>query len=90
MAKRTDFDVTPPPEPPPGVTLTLMRLHQVVKTTGVGKSRLYELVAKGDFPPPVRLGPGSVAWVDTEVQTWIRNLMASRLGAGGGAKQEPA
>ena len=38
----------------------------------VSKSRLYELIQAGEFPRPKRLGPQSVAWLDEDVEEWIR------------------
>ena len=44
---------------------SLLRLQKVLDKTGVGKTKLYELVAEGAFPKPVRLGLRSVALVLT-------------------------
>lgn len=50
---------------------TLARLAQVMDATGLKKTQLYELIKRGDFPPPVPISVRSVAWVMAEVQSWI-------------------
>lgn len=50
---------------------TLLRLPQVEKACGLKKSAIYARIKEGKFPPPVRLGPKSVAWRSDEVHQWI-------------------
>jgi len=38
--------------------------------TGLTKSSLYRLIAKGDFPKPIQIGAAS-RWSEIEVQAWI-------------------
>lgn len=58
----------------------LWRLPRVKSTTGLGTSRLYEMVAQGLFPKPVKLGPRASAWVSTEVLYWVAERIAERDG----------
>jgi prophage regulatory protein len=53
-------------------------MRQLNEKTGLGKSRVYELIAQEKFPPPVRLGPGSVAWAEDEIDAWIEARIAER------------
>jgi prophage regulatory protein len=48
--------------------------------TGLSKSSLYEKIASGEFPKPVRLGTDakSVAWPEHEVDQWIQNVIRRR------------
>jgi prophage regulatory protein len=55
----------------------LLRRNRVEARTGLSRSRLYELIAKGEFPAPVALGPKSVAWVSSEVTDWIEARIAA-------------
>lgn len=57
----------------------LWRMKRLETSTGLKQSRLYELVAEGSFPQPVKLGRAS-AWVSTEVQQWIADRIAERDG----------
>ena len=50
---------------------TLIRRPIVETDTGLSRSGIYALMAKNEFPKPVRLGPQSVAWRQSEVQAWI-------------------
>lgn len=61
----------------PTVRLIPLRPH-VQSRTCLGKSRIYELIAAGDFPQPVRLGR-RIAFVEQEIDTWILQCMAERV-----------
>lgn len=49
----------------------LLRLEQVLGLTGLSKATLYQMVAAGEFPRPVRIGRRAVAWRESAVQVWI-------------------
>jgi prophage regulatory protein len=53
----------------------ILRLPQVCKVTGLGRSMIYQLEAERRFPGRVRLGLRAVGWVESEVQHWL----ASRI-----------
>lgn len=56
-----------------------MRLHEVLQRTGKSRSTLYSNVSEGKFPEPVNLGGRSVAWLESEVDTWMQErIKASR------------
>lgn len=60
---------------------TLIRATDVERRTGLKKSKLYQLMAVGDFPKPIKLTERSVAWPESEVTDWIRaKITASRQG----------
>jgi len=52
------------------VTVLLLRLQGVVRVTGLSRSTLYRLIADGQFPRPVRLGPRAVAWRRVDIEAW--------------------
>ena len=61
---------------------TLLRLPGVKERTGFRKSHIYELIRRGDFPPPVRIGARAVAWDASAIDAWIRARIAeSQRGA---------
>lgn len=62
----------------PTFNAELWRLPKVKQTAGLGSSRIYELVAEGKFPKPVKLGPRASAWVSTEVLDWVAERIAER------------
>ena len=55
----------------------LMRLPEVLRFCGLSKSRLYELMAAGQFPLSRRTGPRSVAWIRGELKEWNLSRPAS-------------
>lgn len=54
---------------PPGKRL--LRLPEVSRMVGLGRSSIYRLVGLGTFPAPKKLGAHSVAWLLSEVESWI-------------------
>lgn len=50
----------------------LLRQPEVSRRTGLARSTLYKHVAKGTFPPPVRLTSNTVAWREEQVDEWIQ------------------
>jgi prophage regulatory protein len=51
-----------------------------MKRVGLSRSAIYSLVGQMRFPAPITLGR-SIAWVDSEIDEWIRGRMASRRNA---------
>lgn len=58
--------------------VTLLKRDAVTARTALPKSSIYALIAKGDFPAPVRLTAKAVAWSSAAVDAWI----AGRIAAG--------
>jgi prophage regulatory protein len=54
----------------------LIRRREVERRTALSRSRIYDLMAKGLFPKPIRLGEMTVAWVDSEIDAWIAARIA--------------
>ncbi|MCE2541050.1 MAG: AlpA family transcriptional regulator [Acidobacteria bacterium] len=53
-------------------TRRLLRLPAVLEKTGLRRSVLYALMTPGEFPRPLRIGARAVAWLEDEVDEWIR------------------
>ncbi len=51
--------------------MRIMRLKEVIDTTGLSRSTLYKYIGEGRFPSPVSLGDRSVGFLDNEVFDWI-------------------
>ena len=51
--------------------MRFMRLTEVIRDTGLGRSSIYKRIAEGVFPKPVPLGGRTVGWVSDEVEAWI-------------------
>ncbi|HCL3287113.1 TPA: helix-turn-helix transcriptional regulator [Pseudomonas aeruginosa] len=58
--------------------MRIIRLKDVIESTGIARSTIYKLVGEGEFPKPVPLVGRTVGWVESEVQEWIRGRIAQR------------
>jgi prophage regulatory protein len=47
------------------------RRPAVEKLTGLKRSSIYEMIAKGEFPKPVKLGPKAVGWRESDIAHWL-------------------
>ena len=52
----------------------ILRLPDVIKSTGRKRSSIYRDVRKGTFPAPVALGPRAVGWRESDIIDWIDSL----------------
>ena len=50
---------------------TIWRLPEVLRQTGLSRSTVYEMIARGDFPQQVQLGRRAVGWIAEDVVQWI-------------------
>lgn len=60
----------------------LIRLPQVIRMTGLGRSTIYREVAAGRFPEYVKIGARASAWIESEVQGWIERRVECSRGRG--------
>jgi predicted DNA-binding transcriptional regulator AlpA len=58
----------------------LLRLQQVINRTGLGRSSIYAMASKGEFPKPIKIGLRSSAWLENEVRDWIRERILESRG----------
>lgn len=61
-----------------GEKLVFLRLPEVLRRTGLGRSTLYSLIAAGEFPSSVLLSGRSVGFVESEVDAWVLSRIALR------------
>jgi prophage regulatory protein len=48
-----------------------LRRAAVESLTGLARSTLYDLMAKGQFPRPVKLTGKAVAWPESQIVAWL-------------------
>lgn len=48
-----------------------LRLKEIRQRIGLSQSTIYRMMKDGTFPPNVSLGPGTSAWLESEVEAWI-------------------
>jgi len=61
--------------------MTLLRLPDVMARTALSRSAIYDLMADGRFPKPVKIGGRLNAWPESEVGDWIAARIADREAA---------
>lgn len=56
----------------------LLRIGDVKSQVGLGKSKIYALIAEGRFPRPYKLTPKAARWSEREIAEWIAQARAGR------------
>lgn len=57
-----------------------LRRESVLELCGLPVSTLYDLMAKGEFPKPIKISSRTVAWLETDIKTWQEAKIAGRDG----------
>lgn len=52
--------------------VVILRRPSVQACTGMSRSQLYDMCAKGTFPTPIRLSRRTVGWIESEVQAFLQ------------------
>lgn len=53
----------------------LLRLPEVISQTGLNRNSIYQIE---DFPKPIKIGARATAWVQSEVQDWIKKRISQQ------------
>ena len=56
----------------------LLRFQTVKEKTALGHTKIYEGIAEGWFPAPVKVGARGVRWVEDEIDAYIEAKIAER------------
>jgi prophage regulatory protein len=59
-----------------------LRRPAVEAVTGLSRSSIYEMMDKGEFPRPIRIGKRAVAWPQSTIEEWLANRPTSQGAAG--------
>lgn len=51
--------------------LNIMKLPELVQKTKISRAAVYAMMARDEFPRPVRLGRRAVGWRVEDVESWI-------------------
>lgn len=64
--------------------MNALGIKQVAEKVNLGKSTIYRMIERGEFPKPFVLTGHRTAWVDSEIDAWL----AARVAAARGEQQE--
>ena len=48
-----------------------LRRHAVEEITGLSRTTIYAMMARGDFPRPKKITGKSVAWPESAIAEWL-------------------
>ena len=60
------------------MTHKILRLPEVKKITGLGRSSIYSMMEAGTFPRQIPLGMRAVGWLESEIKEWIEQRAGLR------------
>ena len=55
-----------------------LRIREVQLFSGLSRSQIYSLVAKGEFPRQVKVSEKASAWLLSELERWMEERVAGR------------
>ena len=58
------------------VELSLIRIPEVEKRTGLSRASIYRLARVGEFPKSIKIGLRASAWIESEVDAWVHARIA--------------
>ena len=56
----------------------IIRLHEVMRITGLSRSSIYAMMDIDEFPIQVPLGLRAVGWLESEIQAWVDKCVGLR------------
>jgi prophage regulatory protein len=65
----------------PQQPLRLLRLPEVTDRVAMGKSTIYAMINRNEFPAPMHFGKAS-RWLESEIDDWICQQLMNRKQAG--------
>lgn len=65
----------------PEASVNFLRQPDVLDKAKISKSHLWDLVAKKQFPAPVKLSPRVAVWLESEVDGWMLARVAESRAA---------
>ena len=60
------------------MNMKLIRIKEVMSRTGLARSTVYKYISENNFPKPIKLGSRAVAWVESEIEGWINDVIHER------------
>tara|TARA_R110002126_G_scaffold16527_34_gene66128 strand:- start:1510 stop:1719 length:210 start_codon:yes stop_codon:yes gene_type:complete len=54
----------------------LIRRAEVIARVGLCKASIYNRMNAGEFPRPISIGGGRVAWLESDIDNWITERLS--------------
>ena len=51
--------------------MVLLGMDEVSRRVNFSDKHIYKLIAQGKFPDPIRTGPNSIAFLESDINAWI-------------------
>ncbi|POU19368.1 hypothetical protein C3420_13855 [Acinetobacter sp. ACNIH3] len=61
--------------------IRLIRRKEVQAKTGLGASSIYAMMQQGTFPKSVNISERRVAWIESDIDQWISERIATHKAA---------
>jgi len=61
-------------------------IREVCSKTSLGRTAIWALEKRGEFPPRRKILSNRVAWLEEEVETWMREQALADAGRADGAE----
>jgi prophage regulatory protein len=58
--------------------MKVLRRRAVEAKTGHSTSVIYEKIAAGEFPRPIKIGARAVGWIEDEIDAYLAQLCRAR------------
>jgi prophage regulatory protein len=49
----------------------IIRVRELCARTGLSRTTLWRMERRGDFPSRRQLSPGTVGWMESEIEAWL-------------------
>lgn len=60
----------------------IYRLRDLTTLLGLSKSRIYELIAEGKFPRPLKISDRAVGWPESDIDQFQSSWQRTKAGEG--------
>ena len=67
----------------------LIRRKEVQDKVGLGASSIYAMMKQGKFPQCLNLSERRVAWIESEIDQWVSERIASHRGEDVNVENQP-
>lgn len=59
-----------------------LKIDEVSNILNRSQASIYRDLRRGAFPLPIRLGPNSIRWIESEIREWVINQPRVRYSGG--------